>query len=150
MGGCVVPHTDREKHRACVRRWNAANRPLLYSRYKVWASKPRGWAVCVLKNYRWQARAGAQVAMSITPDELVSVAELWDRSCQCCGRAGLTIGMDPGHKKATSAHVDHCHSTGKFRGFLCPRCNTRLGLLESGELQQQAAYLERFGNDSVP
>lgn len=29
----------------------------------------------------------------------------------------------------TMAYLDHCHKTGKIRGFLCPQCNTAIGLL---------------------
>lgn len=27
-------------------------------------------------------------------------------------------------------HFDHCHKTGKFRGWICKRCNTVLGKVE--------------------
>lgn len=29
------------------------------------------------------------------------------------------------------AHVDHCHTTNKIRGVLCPSCNTKLGWYET-------------------
>jgi hypothetical protein len=36
--------------------------------------------------------------------------------CDCCGE-----------KLAT--HLDHCHVTGQFRGFLCNACNAGIGFL---------------------
>lgn len=53
--------------------------------------------------------------------------------CQLCGRS---------HDKM---HVDHDHETGEFRGILCSRCNTGLGLfLDSVEMLKKAiVYLER-------
>lgn len=40
---------------------------------------------------------------------------------------------------------DHCHSTGKFRGWLCHRCNTILGKIDDDPemLRKMAAYLEQ-------
>jgi len=40
--------------------------------------------------------------------------------CECCGGPPI-----PTHALA----VDHCHRTGKFRGWLCQRCNTGIGML---------------------
>ena len=48
-----------------------------------------------------------------------------DASCDCCGRPSKLF-------------LDHCHSTGRFRGYLCQQCNVGLGNLcdsESGLLQ---------------
>jgi len=42
--------------------------------------------------------------------------------CEVCG----TFGKD--FKKGLC--YDHCHKTGKFRGWLCTRCNTALGLVK--------------------
>ena len=33
----------------------------------------------------------------------------------------------------SDAMLDHCHETGKFRGFLCRRCNLVLGLVKDDE-----------------
>lgn len=41
--------------------------------------------------------------------------------------------------------VDHCHETGRVRGLLCYRCNTRLFVLEHPDWSAKAsAYLKRF------
>ena len=37
--------------------------------------------------------------------------------CDCCGRTDLQLVLD------------HCHETGKLRGFLCKVCNTSIGAL---------------------
>ena len=41
-----------------------------------------------------------------------------DSRCAICGEASLKL------------QVDHCHTNGKVRGLLCPKCNTALGYLE--------------------
>jgi hypothetical protein len=38
--------------------------------------------------------------------------------CEACGRP------------CKSMHLDHCHLTGKFRGWLCGRCNRGLGCFD--------------------
>lgn len=35
--------------------------------------------------------------------------------------------------------VDHCHTTGKFRGVLCTRCNTGIGLFRDNIVNLEAA-----------
>lgn len=55
--------------------------------------------------------------------------------CECCGRP-------PGNKAMS---LDHCHESGMFRGWLCGRCNTALGLLGDNLMGVRCAlaYLER-------
>lgn len=47
-------------------------------------------------------------------------------------------------RSVVSLAVDHCHTTGKFRGFLCSNCNTVLGLVHENitTLQFLINYLE--------
>jgi hypothetical protein len=56
-------------------------------------------------------------------------------TCECCGA--------PPGKQALA--LDHCHTTGAFRGWLCSSCNTALGKLGDNKagLLRALAYLER-------
>lgn len=47
--------------------------------------------------------------------------------------------------KGRNVHLDHCHKTGKFRGWLCNRCNLGIGCLGDNiqGLRQAIEYLER-------
>jgi len=63
----------------------------------------------------------------------ISVAEYethLESPCDICG--------------AESKHLDHCHSTGKIRGGLCPRCNHMLGHAKDNTdtLRKAIKYLE--------
>ena len=81
---------------------------------------------CREKNLRsWRKRACIPPATRPCPEY-----------CECCNRK-----LEAGKK----THLDHCHSTGKFRGWLCNRCNLGIGALgDSVEgLQQALAYLMR-------
>jgi hypothetical protein len=54
-------------------------------------------------------------------------------SCAICCREGTTS-------------LDHCHVTGRFRGWLCQTCNTGLGKLgdDISGVRRAIAYLERW------
>lgn len=65
-----------------------------------------------------------------------------DGLCQLCRRPGTPRrnAVEP-----DGLHMDHDHITGKFRGWLCYRCNTMLGNLEAlgtEALKMIAAYLK--------
>ena len=51
---------------------------------------------------------------------------------------------DKGTKTGRGLALDHCHKTGKIRGFLCSNCNTGLGLFQDSAfiLRKAAIYLE--------
>jgi hypothetical protein len=59
------------------------------------------------------------------------------QTCEGCGR-------DP-EVDAIALQLDHDHSTGLFRGWLCSPCNTALGLLadDPARLQGLLRYLDR-------
>ncbi len=55
-----------------------------------------------------------------------------DRLCECCGRF------------TTRLHLDHCHETGAFRGWVCNGCNTSFGIMDSVErLEKRIAFLKK-------
>lgn len=60
--------------------------------------------------------------------------------CECCGR--------PPKKLALS--LDHCHRTGKFRGWLCTACNPAIGALGDNVegLLRAVRYLRRAERSS--
>lgn len=56
--------------------------------------------------------------------------------CECCGGvSNRKFGM----------HLDHCHISGAFRGWLCASCNTGMGSLGDSidGLMNAVRYLER-------
>lgn len=75
-------------------------------------------------------------------------AERWERKrikmagrdktkfCEICGNSGKIIVFD------------HCHLSGLFRGWLCNRCNTVLGLAKDNSftLKKMAVYLDNFNS----
>lgn len=62
--------------------------------------------------------------------------------CDCCGN--LPNG------KGKRLHLDHCHSTGRFRGWLCHSCNAGIGLLGDTlrSVLRAVLYLELHGSDT--
>jgi len=51
----------------------------------------------------------------------------------------------------TRISVDHCHTTGKVRGFLCQNCNATLGMAKDdvSRLQKLIDYLNQNGEVNV-
>lgn len=60
--------------------------------------------------------------------------------CECCG-------LNPA--KHDKLHLDHCHITNKFRGWICRSCNLGLGCLgDTVEgLEKALSYLRKTENE---
>lgn len=53
--------------------------------------------------------------------------------CECCGEISVK-----------TLHLDHCHDSGRFRGWCCNGCNVGTGIKDSPKLcRLRAIYLER-------
>ena len=52
------------------------------------------------------------------------------------------------NEKVKTLHVDHNHTTGRVRGYLCGSCNRGIGLLKdnSSICRGAAGYLEKYGD----
>ena len=57
--------------------------------------------------------------------------------CACCGAV-------------RELHMDHCHQTDRFRGYVCAHCNTMIGLAGESRrsLENGIRYLERSSADA--
>lgn len=61
--------------------------------------------------------------------------------CECCGNPEVRIQVGRIH----GLHLDHCHDTNIFRGWLCNACNLGIGKLGDTveSLERALAYLKR-------
>jgi len=85
------------------------------------------------KHHNWKGGTDTRYLRKIAPRPKP------DR-CEVCSELGSSF------KKGLQ--YDHCHKTGKFRGWLCSNCNTALGLTKDSKniLSSLIKYLERNEN----
>lgn len=108
---------------------------------KVFVGKPRRRFMAAL----WQSKKAADrkghLPCSATPEEL-RVSHTG--KCHVC--------QVPEMECRTHLHMDHCHDTGAFRGWLCEHCNKAAGhLMESAEIAMSLAlYIERHEMKPAP
>jgi hypothetical protein len=64
--------------------------------------------------------------------------------CFMCGK--------PGHCQTNGLSLDHDHSTGQLRKFLCSRCNMIVGIIEAGDgvVAMAFQYIEDFYTGRLP
>lgn len=77
----------------------------------------------------WRSKAGADIHSTTRPQP---------SHCEVCGNAASGKTM----------HWDHNHTTGKFRGWLCVKCNASIGFAKESAiiLRALASYVDRDGN----
>lgn len=75
----------------------------------------------------------------ITPELAAKAYTLQSGCCAICGF--------PEKENKRKLDMDHDHTSGKFRGFLCSHCNNVLGMArDNAEILKQAyLYLKRGG-----
>lgn len=107
-----------------IKRWEARNPGEGLRRSRLWQKRhPEKARANSLRS--WRKSAGMPEPTRPCPSH-----------CENCSKL-LVSGKN--------THLDHCHLTGKFRGWLCNRCNRGLGYFDDciEGLQQAIEYLKR-------
>ncbi len=105
---------------------------------------------CQKKKYPLMGREDFKVYQSFTSDrkwkfgltekDLRTIMDNQKGCCGVCGRSLINPNFNP-----HDCHIDHDHSTGIVRGYLCHNCNAALGFaLDSPEI---LTNLKRYLND---
>lgn len=102
----------------------------------VAAAKKREWVSrneSRVRHWKRMTRIGA----SLSEDDVEAMLKAQDYACAICG-----ADEDSARRRF---HLDHDHSTGAVRAFLCARCNPGLGAFRDSPalLRAAADYLER-------
>ncbi len=121
-----MPYKDPEKRKAYHRAYSKAHKGL-------WPSNSREKRLAASKD--WKARNKDKVrAYRRKVDGLPLPTRTETSWCESCGRS-----------LESAPYLDHCHLTGKFRGWLCNTCNRGIGLLgdDVASLEKALAYLKR-------
>jgi hypothetical protein len=81
------------------------------------------------------------VKYSLDLKQYSSLLEEHNNSCGICGIHQKEL------KKCLC--IDHCHITGKVRGFLCSKCNSGIGMFNDNikNLQKAVIYLNKYINE---
>jgi hypothetical protein len=98
------------------------------------------WRVKNKTKHREDVRFNSYIKLgiNITREEYKKLYDYNMGYCDICGEP------DSEHK---ILNLDHCHKTGKVRGFLCDKCNKGLGLFRDNPimLAKAAEYLKNNG-----
>ena len=122
----------RAGHKEHVRAYQRARRALdpdaARQQERIWGARRRARQGDALADYN-RKRNGLPAPSRPEPD-----------ACECCG--------GPPGPRYTRLSLDHCPSTGKFRGWLCHNCNLGIGRLgdSAAALKRALAYLSRAGD----
>ncbi len=133
---------NTEKRKAQQKAWYAANTEKHKAQQKAWyAANPEKQEKRKAQQKAWYAanpekgiNSSIKCRYGITLEDVKRISAQQGNRCKLC-----SISFD--EKKP---NIDHCHTTGRVRGILCPQCNIRLGYLETRgrvELLKDLDYL---------
>ena len=91
-------------------------------------------------NYRMKDCRSCEKSLQRETNEIRKNAPPMPDKCNCCG----------GNNSNRVLHLDHCHKTKSFRGWVCNRCNQGIGSLgDNIEGLEKAIQYLRKSNDSI-
>lgn len=116
-----VYDADPEKFREKSRKWREDHKEELKANYRKWRKNKDRFLIALQSSAR-AAKNGNYEPCSATRDE---IAAAFTGKCRICGTPELEM-----NKKLC---MDHDHRNGNFRGWICRKCNTALGLFSDSE-----------------
>ena len=133
---------DPEKVRERNKKWYAAHAEELRQKRKAYYAKRK-------QDVYWTCLEDRH---AVHRDELAALFAAQDGRCAIC-REELSLSVAEVGKKTMRACLDHDHSTGQIRGWLCTDCNRGLGGFrdERSALLRALEYLDmiqRHGTES--
>jgi len=128
----TVVYRIRGQCKGCVdirmQRWLTANKDSMRVYYRDYGFQYRAKYPERFKRYREAGRFNNAILNSVHESKkhghmacTASKEEIraaFSGRCEICGISE--------HNCSTKLHMDHCHTTGRFRGWLCRKCNTLL------------------------
>ena len=128
---------NREEINANARRLYALNKEDRQAKAKARKTPEERERINAKARLNYSQRGRIQKRMKIYGLTLEKATEIEDqKKCDICN-------------EEKELHVDHCHTTNKFRGMLCNSCNNGLGRFRDNieYLKEATKYLERFNNE---
>lgn len=123
---------NSERMKAYSRAWYAANKDAIQARArKRYRENREASLVRSRAAYARAAALGKRYRKGIP-----SPTRKPPKKCELCAQ-----------KQRRNLSLDHCHYTGKFRGWLCTQCNIGLGMFRNASalLVKAASYLRNAG-----
>jgi Recombination endonuclease VII len=99
-----------------------------------WKALPQEHKTRLRKKKRESDRETTLIEFGFTLESFQQAVNAIDGKCEICFK-----------QVGDSLCIDHCHSTGMFRGFLCSTCNMGLGMFQDNEsiLRNAIHYLHK-------
>lgn len=156
---CKNGHIDKRyvcngKCAECSRQLSKKNRNKNLEKCKI---NIRKWQ---LENKKYISEFGKEYRKNLSLDKRCEIAfrNFVYQNCPCTTNIQKVIGCFTGKcficfipeiECNRKLSIDHCHKTGKFRGWLCDNCNTGLARFKDNPISLQKAinYLNNIGDN---
>ena len=130
-GITMTPEQYKARHRAQKNAWRA--KPENMAREKARRATPEYMERERTRERTPESRARDRVHHHQIPIEIPNHSRPADNRCECCGEIS-----------EKTLHLDHCHETGRFRGWCCHGCNTGTGRNDDSKWHRlRALYLDK-------
>lgn len=136
-------HRDKEKHKLMRSEYYQENKEYTKEKSKKWYKQNSERAKeRILKDY-YNNREEISVSRickkyNIAEDQYNKMVQDSNNICEIC------------LMEIKKGCVDHCHKTGRVRGYICGNCNSAIGFLKENKeiIERAAKYLDKNSDES--